>query len=64
MKSRYVYTIQPQDVGKPWIKINGRARMVSDFIGSILERDIGKRIYEIEDVLQVENDEQMARRLP
>lgn len=62
-KGSFVYEIKPEDVGKPTIKINGRPRMVTDFLGRILSQDVGKRIYENDRVLQVENQEQLEKRL-
>ena len=60
--SRLVHTIKLHDVGQPVIIIEGRPRMVCDFIGRILRQDVGKRIYETDGILQVENNEQLARR--
>ncbi|MDP2665488.1 MAG: hypothetical protein Q8P23_02495 [bacterium] len=56
------YEIQPEDVGKRYIEAFGLRRGVGDFIGTILGRDVGKRVYLRDGVLQVENDEQYAVR--
>ncbi len=56
-------TITTAHVGKPWIKAFGRVWPVVDFIGRIIKQDIGKRIYLVGDILQVENDQQRDARL-
>ena len=59
-----VYQLSSKDIGKCCIKVSGRVYLLSSFIGRVLKHDIGKLVYEIgEGVLQVENDEQMKRRL-
>jgi hypothetical protein len=57
------YTLKVTDVGRPWVKLFGRTWMCSNFIGRIMKRDIGKRVYLRGDILQVENDEQRDERL-
>jgi len=63
------YQIKRADVRRPWLKCFGRVHPVSGFLGRILPGDVGKRIYCVRndagdsDVLQVENDEQRARRM-
>lgn len=59
---RPYYTITPSDIGKPWIKAFGRVWSVSDWIGRILPLDVGKRVYQIDGILQVENQEQLLAR--
>lgn len=67
--SRPFYTLTVDDVGKPTIRAFNRTWLVIGFIGRIMERDIGKRVYEVYpaggglSILQVENDEQLAERL-
>lgn len=56
------YTLTTADVGRPWIKAFGRTWMASGFIGRILPGDVGKRVFLVGDVLQVENDGQRAAR--
>jgi hypothetical protein len=50
-------------VGKPWIRAFGRTWLCSDFIGRVLPQDVGKRVYLVGDILQVENNEQRDKRL-
>ena len=54
------YTITQADVGKPFLRLFGRIRVTSDWIGCILPCDVGKRVFLTAgvDVLQVENNEQ------
>lgn len=59
--ARAFYEIAAKDVGK-WIVKVGRERWHIGF--PILSRDVGKRAYQADDgLIQVENDEQRARRL-
>lgn len=61
---RFVYTIQSRDVGKKTLPIAGKRVRVEDFLGVIQAIDVGKRVYDTGDgVYQVENDDQMKRRL-
>jgi hypothetical protein len=55
--------ITDQDVGKALFELNGRQYPVSSFIGRILKQDVGKRVYWIVGILQVENNEQRTERL-
>ena len=55
---RYSHEIQPEDVGKDVLQLDGHPVRVCDFIGQILPRDVGKRIYRVGGIYQVENDEQ------
>lgn len=57
------YTIQQSDVGKSIITAFGRTWSYAGFIGRILKTDVGKRVYLVSGILQIENDEQLARRL-
>lgn len=57
------YTIRVTDVGKPTLKIFGRVWPVSDFIGKIMTQDVGKRVYLVGGILQVENEAQLKVRL-
>lgn len=54
--------IVESDVGQPFIEAFGETWSVADFIGRIMQRDVGKRIYKRGDILQVENDEQRNAR--
>jgi len=51
------------DVGKAHFRAFGRVWPVADFIGRIMAQDVGKRVYKVGDIVQVENNEQRARRL-
>jgi len=57
------YTLRDSDIGKPWIRAWGHVWLTSGFIGRVLPGDVGKRVYLVDDILQVENDEQLARRI-
>lgn len=63
MAPRLYYEIQASDVGQARIRAFGRAWQTTDFIGRVLSGDVGKRVYLVGDILQVENDEQRDRRL-
>lgn len=54
--------ITTRDVGRALFSAFGRQWPVSGWIGHIGPRDVGKRVYLVGDVLQVENDEQRATR--
>jgi len=58
------YTLQESDVGKATIRAFGRVWSVANFIGRILPGDVGKRVFHnaTVDIVQVENDEQRAKR--
>jgi len=55
-------TITAADVGKSFFRAFGKTWMVQDWIGRILEQDVGKRVFMRGDRLQVENDEQLTAR--
>jgi hypothetical protein len=55
-------TITPNDVRRPLFQAFGQKWQVSGFMGEIQPRDVGKRVYLVDDILQVENDEQFSRR--
>lgn len=63
------YEIAGSDIGRHTIEAFGRKWDVQDFMGRIMPRDVGKRVYRTRTndrmgyVLQVENDEQFAARL-
>ncbi len=62
------YTLTTEDVGKAHLRAFGQVWPVSGFIGRILPRDVGKRVYVRGNtvggqILQVENDEQRAARI-
>ncbi|MCP4900091.1 MAG: hypothetical protein GY906_24235 [bacterium] len=55
--------ITPFDVGQPNFNAFGRVWRVTDFMGHIADYDVGKRVYETSDILQVESNEQRDARL-
>jgi hypothetical protein len=57
------YTITRSNVGKRAITAFGRRWPVEDFIGHIGKYDVGKRVYLRGNILQVENDQQLAARI-
>lgn len=59
-----IHTIVSQDIGKAWIKSkSGRVISVSEFMGRVMEIDIGKRIYDLGTHIGVESQDQLERRL-
>jgi hypothetical protein len=60
--TRSYVKIVDADVGKAVFIAFGRVWASSSFIGRITKQDVGKRVYLVGDVLQVENDAQRARR--
>jgi hypothetical protein len=56
-------TLTHAHVGKTHLRAFGRTWLFSSFIGRVLPTDVGKRVYLYDGILQVENDEQRARRL-
>ena len=61
--NRVYVEILASDVGQEHFRAFGRVWPVEDFIGQILASDVGKRVYQVGDILQVENDEQRAERI-
>lgn len=51
------------DIGKVMFPAFGRKWSTCNFIGRILPGDVGKRVYQVGDILQVENDEQRDERI-
>lgn len=51
------------DVGRPCFKAFGEVWGTAVFMGRILPQDVGKRVYLVGDILQVENNEQRNFRL-
>ena len=54
--------ILPSDIGRETFHAFNRVWGVDEFIGRIMSRDVGKRVYKVGDIVQVENDEQRAER--
>ena len=63
MTQREFIELDKGHVRQPWLRAFGNTWPVSDFIGRILPQDVGKRVYLVGGVLQVENEEQRKRRL-
>ena len=63
MTERQFYTLADSDVAMPYIKCLGRTWRVEDFLGQVLPQDVGKRVYRIKGILQVENNEQRDQRM-
>ena len=66
----FIYEIKKEDLGKNRIilKCNCCGKIKHDIsitylMGKILHCDIGKRIYQREEIYQVENNEQLEKRL-
>ncbi len=59
---RLHYELTREDVGQPIIRAFGQVWMVDAFMGQVLPGDVGKRVYIVRDVLQVENNEQRDAR--
>lgn len=62
-RSRAWEEILPEHVGQMWPIFFGMPRDVSGWIGRIFPTDVGKRVYLVDGVLQVENDEQRDARI-
>jgi len=60
---KFFYTIQDSDLKKNYITVHGKYVSLAPFMGRVFRRDIGKRIYNINGVYQVENDEQFQKRI-
>jgi hypothetical protein len=60
---RFVREIGVFDIEKAHIQVAGRTWPTSGFIGRILPTDVGKKIFLVDNTLQVENDDQRAIRL-
>ena len=65
---KYIHTITEEDV-RNFYSITRRTNGRCDFfrlkntMGNLLSGDIGKRVYEVGSIYQVENDEQRDKRL-
>jgi len=61
------YVIAEADVGQPCIRAFGQTWTVHDFLGRVMQQDVGKRVYRVacncgRGFLQVENAAQLAAR--
>lgn len=63
MSTRPYTTLTERDVAQPFLQIGGAIVRVSDFMGIVQLQDVGKRVYLVDGVPQVENDEQFRARL-
>jgi hypothetical protein len=64
MSRRYLYTVTADDIGRGSIKdVYGKSHWLSGYFGLFERQDIGKRLYDIDGVVQMENNEQRDRRL-
>lgn len=64
MKTHLIYEIGLKDVGKDLLEYE-EIQVVKKkfyFYGKVLPHDVGKRIYKVGDIYQVENDEQLLKR--
>lgn len=62
--STHCYTITAKDVGRRWLRLDGRLVLIMRFMGQVMEQDVGKRIYcDRTEVYNVESNEQLATRL-
>lgn len=61
--TRPFYTLTENDVGRAAVRAFGKVWMASTFIGRVLPGDVGKRVYQVGDIVQVENDQQRDARL-
>jgi hypothetical protein len=62
--SHYPYVeLTAKDVGRRTLRAFGRTWLLAGVIGDVLPQDVGKRVYRVGDILQVENDEQLRARL-
>lgn len=59
----YLGTITREMVGKSWSSMGGRIIMWADSIGNVQLVDVGKRVFDVDGVIQVENNEQRDRRV-
>lgn len=61
--ARAFYTLTAADVGRHTLRIFGRNVPASHFIGQVLPGDVGKRCYDVDGIVQVENEAQRAARV-
>ena len=60
---RPFYEIEPDDIGKRFLRAFGRGWALSDVLGYVQRGDVGKRLYLVDGILQVENNEQRDARV-
>jgi len=68
-KGKFIYEIKLSDVGKQIATITcstcGHKRRLNfkEILGQVLMCDVGKRIYEVSGIYQIENTEQFTKRI-
>jgi len=67
--AKFVHEIEAKDIGKGFVpcdkcEAGRKAKVINmrDLMGRAQRKDIGKRIYRVGGIYQVENDEQLAKR--
>jgi hypothetical protein len=60
-KTTFVMIVTEEHVGRGWVKVGDR--LVNFPMGPAQDIDVGKRIYNVDGVFQVENNEQRDRRI-
>lgn len=60
---RHLFTLTIDHVGKSWVRIGSHGISLRNLMGRVLPSDVGKRVYRVDGILQVENNEQRDSRL-
>lgn len=63
MARTQIHTITSQDVGKSTLRVRGKKINIADAIGPVQAQDIGKRVFDVKGVIQVENNQQLQKRI-
>lgn len=61
--TRSYITLDETHIGSRFLHAFGRVWNLDSVMGYVQRRDVGKRVYLVDDILQVENDEQLHKRL-
>lgn len=59
---KFLFEITEHHVAPAERAYQGESLRLHSAIGRVLSRDVGKRVYDVDGVIQVENDEQRDRR--
>ena len=59
---QHVHELLEKDAGKRFLLIGETVHNLANVLGFVHRRDVGKRLYLVGDVLQVENDKQFEAR--
>ena len=59
---KYVHELRDSDAGKRFLLIGETVHDLAGVLGFVRRGDVGKRLYLVGDILQVENDEQFEAR--